>query len=65
MLYVVYGEKVPGGYEVYDSYILACRKYKKLPKTGVYIRKFPDNASFDAVVDVTKDYTKTGFRVSL
>ena len=30
MLYVVYGEKVPGGYEVYDSYILACRKYKKL-----------------------------------
>lgn len=65
MLYVVYGEKVSGGYEVYDSYILACRKYKKLPKTGVYIRKFPDNASFDAVVDVTKDYTKTGFRASL
>ena len=53
MLYVVYGEKVPGGYEVYDSYILACVKHKQIPTTGVYIRKFPNNARFDTIVNMT------------
>ena len=65
MLYVVYGEKVPGGYEVYDSYILACVKHKQIPTTGVYIRKFPNNARFDTIVNMTKDYTKEQSRANL
>lgn len=57
MLYVVYGEKVPNGYQLYDSFEQAMEKHPKLPSPGISVRKFPDTVSVDAIVEMTNGNT--------
>lgn len=57
VLYVVYGEKVPDGYQLYDSFEQALEKHPKLPAPGLSVRKFPDTVSVDAIVEMTNGST--------
>ncbi|WP_298462964.1 ribonuclease HI [uncultured Mitsuokella sp.] len=57
-LYVVYGQNVLGGYQLYDSFEQAHQAHNKLPVPGKLIRKFAADVTFDAIVDATKDSTQ-------
>ena len=49
-MYIIYGNNVKDGFDIFADYRSVCDRYGKLPQYGKRIRQFPDFATVDVIL---------------